>query len=332
MSTPVVNVGLREGDRLVTQTKQGGASTSNWWTFKPRMLNLADVYDLREVILDGLVVQEDGQVSEADLRKDKLARNMLMNSVANGPMQLIKDCDTASSMWLALQDRFEAHTLASEMQLRYQLTIKRFRIGESFDEHYDNLIGIRDELVAMGVGSQLNDDFMAKQLLQSVPYTEFSTVIDSLDEDDLDLSTVRLKLVTRHNRLVASMAAAKAAATSSSTLTTAMPPAAFVGSAPTSALLPCEHCNRLGHPARWCYQKWTREVVQAQKLAEGLNQDLLYLSHRHQHLLYIDIWVPQLLLLYLRLIHQLMVTTSPLMWVQACLPYSSHLLAHKLYV
>jgi len=269
MATPVIVIGVREADRLSTQTETGGMSSNNWWTFKPRFLNLADLHDIREIILDGLPVDADDglpvdaaavNLRSSNIRKDKTARNALMNSVTNGPMQLIKDCATSHQMWLALQGRFESRTLATEMQLRDQLTNMKFRLGTSLDAHFDGLIRIRDELVAMGVGTELDDEHMAKRLLQSFPYEEFSCVIESLDEDNLELGSVRLKLVNRHNRLM----------TMSKPTTTrvSVPPAAFVSA--SIGLAPCEHCGIPGHPGRWCYIKFGRDVVDARKLSERL--------------------------------------------------------------
>lgn len=266
---PPSGIGLKDSDRLLTKVGTSGMPTSNWFNFKPRLLNLADLYDLLAIFETGITITtttEDEKARTAQLAKDKLARHLLMNSICDGgPLDLIKGCTTARDMWLKLIARFEVNTLAHEMLLRNQISSKKFLTGGSLDEHIDGLIRLRDELQAMGVGSEFSDAHMAKTLLSSMPYEDFATVIDSLDDSavKLDLNTVRLRLQSRHSRLMDAKLARQSKIT--------VPAAAFVStSVPSSTLTqyaPCQWCGKTGHASKYCYEKWTKEVVLQRKAA-----------------------------------------------------------------
>jgi hypothetical protein len=113
---PPSGIGLKDSDRLLTKVGTSGMPTSNWFNFKPRLLNLADLYDLLAIFETGITITtttEDEKARTAQLAKDKLARHLLMNSICDGgPLDLIKGCTTARDMWLKLIARFEVNTLA----------------------------------------------------------------------------------------------------------------------------------------------------------------------------------------------------------------------------
>jgi hypothetical protein len=173
---------------------------SNWINFKERLLMLLDVYDLKDVVVNSLPSGSDGTPSTTDLTRDKQARNAILASVAD--TDLVSGCVTANAMWAKLTGRFEAHSLAQEMYLRDQLMLCKFTVGHSLDDHINTMMSIRKELKLMGAGSEMDDTYMAKRLIQSMPYDHFSTVIDALDESNLNLDAVRLKFHSRNSRLI----------------------------------------------------------------------------------------------------------------------------------
>ena len=258
----VAVIALKECDRLLVKPGEGGMPSSNWIDFSRRFISLADLYDLKSIIIDGLTSGADGAVSESDLQLDKIARHAIMASITD--TELVDDCATAHDMWSKLAGRFEAHTLSHEMFLRDQLNNKKFQLGQSLDSHIDHLIKIRGELKSIGAGSELTDSYMTKRLIQSMPYEHFATVIDALDETQLDFNNIRLKLMGRHSRLLAQSA--------DKTGQVRPPPAAFVAgfdSSPSSRrpLPPCVYCGRTNHPSQHCYQQFGKEVVESAKLA-----------------------------------------------------------------
>ena len=248
-------IAVKPEDRLVSKPGTGGAIVWNWVPFRRRFLMLAELHSIDTVIVDGIHPQPDGSLSDDDKLVDKEARSAIMGSIANP--ELVDDCRTAHAMWTKLTSRFEARTLAQEMFLMDKLQSMRFDIGSSLEDHISALFLVRSELRSMGVGSELTDTFMAKRLIQSLPYDEFATTIDALDDTKLDLDEIRLKLLNKYSRLMQNMPAKKI-----------VPPGAFVAMRDSSrggAFPPCEWCSRTNHSAKNCWTKYGRDNVEARR-------------------------------------------------------------------
>lgn len=243
----------KECDRLVEKpdTTGTGIPSSNWTNWKVRIGLIFDVHDLQDVLVTPLPPNP----SASNRLKDKMVKFTLVHAVATP--ELIQSCKTGYDMWQKLLSRFEAKSLTRENLLRDLLSSVKFRIGTSLNCHLDLLLRIREQLKAIGAGEDLTDQFMTKRLIQSMPYTEFATVIDALDEKDIDWSDVSIKLASKHIRLLQSINAAKSS-----------PPAAAFVSTGALPLPPCEHCGLSGHPSRWCYSKFPREHVDALRKKE----------------------------------------------------------------
>lgn len=116
---------------------------------------------------------------------DRKAKSLLVGFLSDECLEVVREKDTAWSMWKALEETFAKRSVTSQTLLRKQLARLRMTEGSSMRNHFVAF----DDLVRQlkSAGAKLEESDLVSQLFLTLPdsFDPLVTALENLDEANL---------------------------------------------------------------------------------------------------------------------------------------------------
>lgn len=226
-----------ESSKVETENKYGilpfsGNNFDNWKFRLQSVLRAIDVYEAIEEI------SEDKKKDKEWIKKDNKAKNVIIQSVSDSHLEYVKDIEYAGEMLDKLESIFAKKGTCSKFYLLKELVSLKYNVQEDLQNHFAKYDKLSRELKSLGANFAESD--MACFLLLSMPveYENVVTAIRTMSEDNLQLETVKKRLLEFKNNK-----------SSGSKIKTNSVPASFVS---TKSNIKCHRCGKMGHLQSVC--------------------------------------------------------------------------------
>jgi transposase InsO family protein len=238
---------------------------SNWATWKARitvafkLLGVLNHVSADPASLSSEIKDEKSNPSKPAAPDDELAIlawGIIQIMVDDGQLKHIQTCATAREAWNRLVEIHEDRSLASEIGLLKQFWNCQMRASDSLQQHLDQIRDIHSKLKA--INAEMDEKWVAKFILTSVPYDQFKHVTLALGSGDaLTIHKVTTALLAEDKRM--KMAQGQPAYNDTATaMITSSPneskaPAASAPKHRSSVV--CRYCKHIGHIETECNKK-----------------------------------------------------------------------------
>lgn len=218
-----------------------GTNFSNW---KYRVGILLDEKGLRVFIQEDLVnilgSTEAGQ-REAVKLQEKKCISILVQTIHDGQLEYIKEKTTAKEMFDTLCSVFERKSISSQLYLRKQLLMMKYRESDDIIAHFLKFDTKIRELKS--TGAKMEDLDIVVHLLLTLPetYDNLVTALETMDQDKLNLEFVKTRLMDEHNKRTGRESSSKS-----------NEPGAMHVKGKKKKRVTCYSCGKPGHKAPEC--------------------------------------------------------------------------------
>ena len=136
------------------------------------------------------------------LKRDKLAKNYLVNFIHSDYLNYVRDDESAKLMWLSLKSAFGKTSIVNQLLLRKQLTKLRMQREDSVASHLLTFENLVRQLKLAGCKMEEND--VLTQLFLSLPekFDPLVTALQNLDDGKLTFSIVKERLKSEELKLI----------------------------------------------------------------------------------------------------------------------------------
>lgn len=174
-------------------------------------------------------------------KKDNRAKNLIIQSIHDSKLSIVRGKPTAYSMWLALVDMFEKKGLCGKLMLKKKLLNMKMTQSETVDEYVQRFEKVIEELEATGDDDEMSDEDKICNLLMGLT-SKFDLAIHIIESlPDMTFEKVKKHLRNEEEKLMSRNSGHSNSAT--------LKPQSFEASSKK-----CYQCNRYGHIARDCHQ------------------------------------------------------------------------------
>lgn len=225
-------------------------TSSNYHTWKQRIIHLLALKDLDEFVDEEQPANLDGDGGRSWLRKDRKAQAIIGLSISNELLENVRNCTSAKQMWSSIKDVFERHTLLNKLAARRQFYTAVKSESETILQFSNRIRQLADTLKSMSV--LIDDSELAMALLNGLPeqYDALISALDAVGNDDHTLSFdhVKARVMQEEQRMGMRHAAA-----------TVQSEAAALLSQQTNANRQrpqCTYCKKVGHVEDKCWKKY----------------------------------------------------------------------------
>lgn len=235
----------------------------NYHTWKFRMLTLLTEKEVVDAIKvefkkEGYTEAEKKEMVEAQ-KMDNKSKSIIVQCLSDSQIDLIREKETAYSMWKTLEDRYEKKGIAGQMMLRKKLICIKLEEGgnlETFLAQFDEIIR-----QLKSTGAEIKESDLICNLLLAMPksFETIIAIIENTPNEELTLEKVKSKLRAEAER--------RKASTNPSNASDSQRSATFM----SNSFGTCYICGEKGHYKRNC-PKVSQENQQGQTRGGYNNQ------------------------------------------------------------
>lgn len=163
------------------------------WKFRVEML--LSEFDVLECVGD----QFQKSLKKADdkaAKKDAKAKNIIVQSVADSHLNILRGKATAYEMWRVLTETYEKKGLCGKLMIKRKMLGMKQGDSESIQDYIQRFDAVMSELASVDPDSIMKSEEVVCNFLMGV-HPKFGTVvtiIENMDQDDVSLEFVKRRL------------------------------------------------------------------------------------------------------------------------------------------
>lgn len=217
-------------------------------TWKFRVETQLSAHGVKEAITND--PPEEGAAKVAFLEKDEKAKALLVAYIADSHLEYIRDKQTAKAMWTSLANTFAKKGFAAQTYIRRSMALLRMEEGTPLADHFRRFDELGRQL--RDAGATVTELDMVSQLFISLApsYDVVTTAMENLDDQQLNLGTVKARLLAEEQKRSGRDSGTSAASGSNGVVL-----AAKSGNRRGKATKfpgKCYHCGEVGHKKFAC--------------------------------------------------------------------------------
>lgn len=173
-----------------------GCGYDNW---QFRMTTHFDSLGLLDVLTDD--PPTDATAKEEFFKRDRRAKDRLVNHVHADCLNYVRDKKTAKDMWMSLESAFTKKSMVDQLLLRKKLVTLQMKPGDSVILHIQKFENIVREMKL--AGTKMEDVDIISQLFLSLPdkFDPLVTALQNLDGDKMNFNFVKERLLSEEMKL-----------------------------------------------------------------------------------------------------------------------------------
>ena len=187
-------------DKSTGISQFNGTNFSNW-KFRVEK-HLASHGCLEAIKTPTPALSEPNNSSEREREKiDCKAQDIITSFISDDYLEYIRDESTAFGMWKVLQDNFQRKSCQNQTLIRKELANLKLNEGGDLNSHLLKFDGLVREL--KGAGATPSEHDLVSQLFVTLPvsFDAVVTALENLSDDDLNMNTVRTRLLAENQKL-----------------------------------------------------------------------------------------------------------------------------------
>lgn len=162
---------------------------NNYHTWKFRMHVLLEEKEVKEFIekeYDEEEYTDEKKKAEAK-KKDSRCKSLIVQCLEDTQIDIVREKDTAFSMWDCLKNRYEKKGIPGQLMLRRKLMTMKLTDVSKLEEFLAEFDLVINQLKA--TGAEINDEDIVCNLLMAMPQS-FETVVTILENTPANILTI----------------------------------------------------------------------------------------------------------------------------------------------